>query len=233
MKCFYDEVALNFADNVYCLEADGKALTTPKGKKICHKCKSLMDGILAEWQRWKRGDVVKVERMGLTCLLHGLLDGIQEDKFIAISQIQDILLTDLTLYRCSADEQQLRLAQDKAWSSMVQNFEESVGVLLEVRSGVMYESQDIKSVGLVYKWLEGLADDELLILSTAASRCGSLVLAFALLKGMSAKEIWEKCLVEERFAADFYGEDREELSRQKLLLQGINEVAVYRDLLRH
>lgn len=234
MKRFYDRVSLEEERGVYILKLDDEDLLTPKGHVVCHFSYDLMDEVRKEWFLQRDEERLDVSMMGLTCLIHGLLDGVRENRELIIEESIEIFQTDLVLYRAergrSKNTDELRYHQDQAWDSVVREFERDLGLLLRVVEGIVYHEQSRETMEAVRDWLEGLTEDMLLSVFTTASKCGSLVLGHAFFRGLGSEEVWNKYIVEEKFLIDRMVEDEEQVRRLEEVKVELGHVSRYRKL---
>jgi len=204
---FYRDVSVQSGVRGYGVFLDGKPLKTPAGAVIELPTEALAEAIAQEW-RDQEGKV-RTETMLLTKLANTAIDRVRADRPLVIGQILAFGRTDLVCYR--ADEPvDLVKRQASAWDPLMEWLRRRHGVELQTVSGLTYVEQKHDALRALEASVAGRDEFVLTALHGAATLCGSLTIALALIDGrLDAGEAKAAAEIDENYQAERWGKDPE------------------------
>lgn len=205
MKRFYKLVTASRSDQGYHVHLDGKPVKTPAGKALFAPTMKLAEAIAAEWRDQEKD--INPETMPLTQLLTTALDRKDEREAITAG-VMNYLDTDLLCYRTETPAD-LAGKQAEMWDPWLSWFEKESGVELETTTSLMALKQPQAAHDCLREQVEVLSDLAFFVMQNVTALSGSVILAFAFIKGaLDADAFYEAVMVEDHYKAEIYDESR-------------------------
>ena len=226
MKRFYREVSLS---EDFCVLLDGKPVRTPRRAKLALPTRALGEAVGAEWRA--QGDKVDPFSMPLTKLANTAIDRVVGHEEETAAQVLSYV-NDLLCYR-AATPAELVARQTAHWNPLLDWAAQRHGAWLNTGSLIIHIDQPAESVEALRRALSGYEAFALTALHSAATICGSLVLALALAEErLDAQEAFALCQLDERFQAEKWGVDGEAAKRSAALARELDAAARFLALTR-
>ncbi|MDE2135102.1 MAG: ATPase [Alphaproteobacteria bacterium] len=213
MKRFYEEVAVG---DGFAIFLDGKSVKTPMRATLSLPTRALAEAVAGEWRG--QGETIRPETMPLTKLANTAIDRVAEHEKEVVEKIM-AYANDLLCYRAEAPAD-LAARQNDLWNPLLDWAVERTGARLNTGVGVNHIAQPEETVAA---FRSALAEHDPFVLTavhSAATICGSLVLALALAEGrLDAEEAFALSQLDEHYQAEKWGVD-EAAARRALALAG-------------
>ncbi|MBU6298215.1 MAG: ATPase [Alphaproteobacteria bacterium] len=225
MKRFYKEVTVGEEFHIL---LDGKPVKTPQRAVLALPTPALAEAVAKEWRA--QGDEVLPHGMPLTKLANTAIDRVAGHEAEIVTQIL-AYTNDLLCYRAEAPAD-LATRQAAQWDPLLDWAAERYA-RLTVRSGVMHIAQPEDAVAAYGKVLARFDRYRLTALHSAATLCGSLVLALALAEGrLDAEEAFALSQLDERYQAEKWGVDEDAKRRADAMAVELDAAARFMRLVR-
>ena len=225
MKRFYKEVSV--ADDLRVL-LDGKPIKTPGRATLTLPTRAMAEAVAEEWRG--QGETIIPATMKLTKLANTAIDRVAAREAEIAGQIL-AYANDLLCYRAAAPDE-LAERQRKEWDPLLAWAAERHAPL-QTRAGIGYIAQNDESLAAYRRALEAYDAFSLTALHTAATICGSLVLALALAEArLDAAEAFALSQLDERYQAEKWGADDEAEKRARALAAELASAARFLALAR-
>lgn len=207
----------------------GKPLFTPAKNPLRVPSRALAAAIEEEWLA--NGKYIAV-KMPLTSLAFTATDRIAGQKEAIVEVLLVYVDTDTLSYRASGS-QALAKRQEEKWDPVLAWADKTLGIKLEVTSGVMPVDQTPEVHANLSKYLISLSDMQLSAGSVLASSLSSLVLMLAVMeRHVTPEQAFELSRLEEDYQAEQWGHDAEATLRANRLKTEIMQAAHFLDLQR-
>lgn len=227
MKRFWQEVTLASGDGGHQVLLDGRPVRTPAKNLLVLPAEGLAAAIAAEWAAQE--DEVRPASMPLTRLATTVHDRLPARRADAILEVLGYARTDLLCYR-AAQPLDLVARQKRTWQPLVDWLAATHGARLSVTTGVLPVDQPDAALERLAEAVEPLDDWQLMGVHAAVTALGSIVLGLALHAGrIDAEGALDAGLLDERFAIEHWGEEREQLRRHAALRADIEAAAAFLD----
>ncbi len=219
MKRFYEEVTVG--DSLSIL-LDGKAVKTPMRKTLALPTRALAEAVAEEWRA--QGDTIDPATMPLAKLANTAIDRVAGHKNGIVEKIV-AYVNDLLCYRAEAPTD-LAARQNDLWNPLLDWAAERTGAQLNTGVGVNHIAQAKEAVAAFRGTLAEHDPFVLAAVHSAATICGSLVLALALAEGrLDAEEAFALSQLDERYQAEKWGVDEEAAKRARALAGELDAAA--------
>jgi chaperone required for assembly of F1-ATPase len=230
MKRFYKKAEPVPAAGGHGIALDGKLVKTSGKHDLIVPNLALAAAIAAEWEA-QQGEICR-EAMPLTRLAGAMIDRSAAQRDAVVRQVAHYAGTDLVCYR-AAHPPALAALQQAVWQPLIDWAVERYGAPLVVTTGIVPARQPASSLAAFAEAVAEHDDFSLTALHTAATACGSLVIALALLEGrLDADQAFAASQLDESFQIEAWGEDTEQAERRAALAAEIVAAARFISLLR-
>ena len=215
MRRFYTQVSIGIPKRgSYSILLDGKPVKTPARAALALPTRALADAVAEEWRG--QDDKVDPASMPLTKLANTAIDRVAGQEDHVIGQIL-AYANDLLCYRAEAPAD-LVARQNAGWDPLLDWAAERTGAQLLTRVGIVHIAQPEEAVEAFRNALAQHDAFALTAVHSAATICGSLVLALALAEGrLDAEEAFALSHLDERYQAEKWGTDGEAEKRARAL----------------
>lgn len=218
MKKFYETVAVAATQDGYSVTLDDRPIKTPAKASLILPTEALAEAVAAEWRA--QGDDVDPSTMPVTRLVNTALDRVAPRMAEVVGELVGFAHTDLLCYR-AVDQDVLVAAQTETWQPYLEWFKAHMGVELEVTSGVVPLTQSEDAIKTLSDEVASFDSFSLSAFHAFVSGFGSIVLAFALVRGFRDFEAcWAASLLDETHQESLWGLEAEvEDKRNRLKLE--------------
>jgi chaperone required for assembly of F1-ATPase len=190
----------------------------------------LADAVALEWAA--QGEEILPAAMTLTRLATTVVDLMPARRADAVEEIADFAGTDLLCYRASAPHE-LVLRQERLWQPWLDWAAREIPASLVTTRTVEPIAQPEASLRSLRAVIESLDDWRLVGVHASTTALGSLVLALALERGAASVDtVLEAALLDENFAIETWGEEREQQRRLRRLRSEVGAAAQFLAALR-
>lgn len=207
MKRFYKQAGVAPAPAGFQVTLDGKPVRTPAQAPLVVPQRGLAEAIAAEWQA--QGEKVEPASMGLMKLACTVIDRIGPQRTLVEDELARFAGTDLLCYRADEPEKLAR-RQQAAWQPLLDWAADTFDAPLTVTAGVMPVAQDDQALQALARALRTLDDWRLMVLHSATTLTGSLVLGLAVVqRRITVAEAWTASRIDADFQIEQWGVDAE------------------------
>ncbi len=229
MRRFYKEVAIEARPRGHALLLDGKPVRTPARAVFLAPNAAVAEAAAAEWR--DQGARICTADMPVTRFVNSVIDHVAPGRRDVVERIAAYGATDLLCYRADAPET-LVARQRELWDPPLAWIAETHEIVLRVTEGVRPIAQDATALERLRQRIATLDPWRLAGLESAATVCGSIVLALALLEGaLDVESAWTAASVDEDHQAAVWGTDADAVRRRENLKRELEETARWLDLL--
>ena len=206
-KRFWKEATVADAPTGFAVLLDGRPVKTPAKRALEVPTRAMADAIAVEWDAQQ--DLIKPNTMPVTKTANAAIDKVS----IQHAEVADMLAaygdSDLLCYRAESPEELVE-RQAAQWDPMLDWAEETLGVRLLPRVGVMHIPQDSGAVATMRRRTHALDPFEMAAFHDLVSLSGSLVLGFAAALGARpADALWRLSRLDEIWQEEQWGEDED------------------------
>ncbi len=207
MKKFYNEVAVEPRAGGFAVTLDGRPIKTPSKANLIAPSERLAQVVADEWSA--QGDDVDPSTMPMTRLVNTALDRVAPRAEDVVEELVAYAHTDLLCYR-ALDQDELLAQQDNVWQPYLEWLANTVGVELQTTNGVLPLTQSEAAITTLRREVAMMDGFSLTAFHAFVSGFGSIVLAFALVRGFADFEAcWAASLLEETHQEALWGLDGE------------------------
>ena len=204
----------------YSILLDGKTAMTPSRAALLLPTQALAEAIAEEWRA--QGEKIHPATMLLTRLANTAIDRTANNRLEAETQILAFAKSDLVCYRAETPAE-LVARQREAWDPLLEWLMHDYGARLRTSTGIVFVEQPPEAMRALEDALARRGAFELTGLLSAATLCGSAVLAFALAdRQLTAEAASAASQIDAIFQSERWGKDREaeekSLSKQSELI---------------
>ena len=213
-KRLYREVAVAELENAFVVMLDGKPALTPARGRVALPNLATARAVAAEWAN--QGDVVNPAEMPLTRLVNSAIDGVARNTEAVRADVVNYARSDLLCYRAGEPES-LVLAQNEAWTPVLDWARETFGVRLALSQGVVFVEQPPAAIAAIGEAVAQVPSPiALTAVHVMTTLTGSALLALAVAAGhLSAQEAWRAAHIDEDFQIFAWGADSESMARRE------------------
>ena len=204
---FWSRTGIVEAEGGFAVSLDDRTATTPSGNALELPTRRMAELVCAEWNG-QQGEI-DPSSMPHTRLANTAIDRIGADKDVTVGALVGFAESDLLCHRAERPEQ-LVARQRNAWDPVIEWADRSLGVPLEVGSGVMPIRQRSGSLGRLRELTAELDPFVLAGLSEMVTLTGSLLIGHAVIRGRLEPEIaWNISRIDEQHQSERWGVDPE------------------------
>jgi len=230
MRRFYTNVSIGIPKRgSYSILLDGKPVKTPKRADLVVPSHELADAIAEEWRA--QGSDINPSAMYLTKCANSAIDYTTGHEGAVVDGIL-AYANDLLCYRAE-EPADLVARQSETWDPLLAWLESRFGVNLRIGVGIVPIQQEEAALE---KLRAGIALQNALVLTAlhaAATICGSLVLALAILEGrLAPEEAFAASRLDEDYQAEKWGRDARVELRARALMVELDAAARFMSLAR-
>ena len=191
----------------FTVHLDGRAIKTPVKAGLIVPTRAIADAIAAEWDAQE--DIVKPHTMPVTRAANAAIDKVTP-QFV---EVADMLAaygdSDLLCYRATSPDE-LTERQAELWDPLLDWAETALNARLVTFAGVMHQAQSPESLQELRQRTHALNAFELAAFHDLVSLSGSLIIAFAAIKGhLPPQTLWEVSRLDEIWQQEQWGKDDE------------------------
>lgn len=224
-KRFWSETRVQACDGGFTVVLDGRSVRTPAKAAFVLPSRALAERCAAEWDA--QDARIDPNVMPMTRTANSAIDKVGAQH----GEVAELLAaygdSDLTCYRADAPEG-LVAAQAAAWDPLLDWLEESLGVRLQPRTGIMHRPQDPAALARLTQEVHQLDAFLLAGFHDLVSLSGSLVIGFAVARGrLDPAEGWTLSRIDEDWQARLWGEDEEAAAQAALKRQAFLDAAEF------
>lgn len=206
-KRFWKAASVVELDGRFAVELDGRGVKTPAKRPLHLPTRAMAQAVAAEWDAQE--DVINPNTMPATKTANAALDKVT----IQHAEVADMLAaygdSDLLCYRADTPEELVE-RQNTLWNPMLDWAEQTLGVRLETRSGVIHAPQNPDALAILRDRTHALSIFELAAFHDLVSLSGSLILGFgAAFDAQPVQALWDLSRLDEIWQEEQWGEDEE------------------------
>lgn len=206
-KRFWKAVTVSPSGAGYAVHLDQRAVKTPAKRPLILPTRAMAEAVAAEWAAQE--GVIRPEGMPCTRSANSAIDKVAPQFDEVVSLIAAYGDADLICYRAMGPEA-LIARQQAGWDPLVEWSAVALGAPLLVASGVMHIAQPPASLAHLQAAVRALSPFELAAFHDLVAISGSLVLAFAVIRGrLGAEAAWALSRIDEDWQAELWGRDEE------------------------
>lgn len=218
-KRFWKAVSVAADGAGFEVRLDARAVKTPAKRPLILPTRAMAEAIAAEWAAQE--GVIRPEGMPFTRAANSAIDKVAPQFGEVAGLIAAYGDADLICYRATGPE--ALIARQKArWDPLVEWSAAALGAPLLVASGVMHIAQAPATLARLQAAVRALSPFELAAFHDLVAITGSLVLAFAIIRGrLTAEEAWSLSRIDEEWQAELWGRDEEAAAAEALKRAGL------------
>ncbi|MDK3073433.1 ATP12 family protein [Sedimentitalea sp. JM2-8] len=206
-KRFWDAATVVGTETGFAIELDGRRVKTPAKAALVLPTRAMAEAAAAEWAAQDK--VVNPLTMPVTRSANAAIDKVR----IQHAEVADMLAAygdaDLLCYRADTPPQ-LVARQSEQWDPALDWAEETFGVRLQPRSGVVHQPQDGGALSRLSDPVHRMTDFQLAAFHDLVSLSGSLILGFAAaMNWKTPEDIWTISRLDELWQEEQWGPDEE------------------------
>lgn len=204
-KRFWKNAEVVPAEGGYAVELDGRPIRTPAKRPLILPTQAMAEAVAAEWQAQE--EEIRPHTMPVTKTANAAIDKVA----VQHAEVADLLAaygdSDMLCYRAESPAALVE-RESREWDPLLDWAEETLGVRLKTRTGVIHAAQDAGTLKLLSQRVHGLSDFELAAFHDLVSLSGSLVIGFAAAYGaFDADRLWNVSRLDEIWQAEQWGQD--------------------------
>lgn len=231
MKVFYKAVTVEERDVGFVVALDGRVIKTPGKDTLIMPSRALADAVAQEWRA--QTEEVEPASMPLTKLANTAIDRVSKRMDDVAAEIANFGGTDLLCYRAD-DPEGLIKRQNEVWNPYLCWAKDELHANLKTTDGIMPIAQDEKALKQLTALVTQCDAFELTALHEYTNGFGSLVLAFAYMRGYKPfDELWAASLLDLTFQEEQWGLDYEIEEKRNEKLADLKATCVFLELIRH
>jgi chaperone required for assembly of F1-ATPase len=208
---FYKETKAVEAEGGHGVLLDARTLRTPGGVVFVAPTRAVAELCAAEWAA--QGEYIVPASMPVSQFAFAAHDWTAKSRGDIAKYVASFGQTDLCCHRAAAPAD-LVAHQAKHWDPLVTWGAEALGVRLPVVEGVIAADVEVAEVAKLQAHADALDDFRLTALGQAAGLAGSVLIAFALLRGrLSPRQAFEAGALDNLWSLEKWGEDAEARAR--------------------
>lgn len=213
MKRFYKNVSVGDQNGVHTILLDGAPIKTPARALLTLPTKALAEAVADEWR--EQGETLDPAAMPLTKIANTAIDLVPHKRGVVCGEVLRFGAADLLCYRAD-NAPDLAARQAAHWDPLLAWVAQTHAAALVPTTGITFVEQPAEARMALEKAVWARDDFALAALQTAASLCGSLVLALALADAkLSAEEAFAEARLDEEYQAEKWGRDAEAEARAR------------------
>ena len=229
-KRFYKKASGEAVEGGLAVHLDGRPVRPPLGRPLVLPTLPLAKAVVAEWQA--QGDEIIPASMPLCGYANTAIDRVGEDRQTVFDTLIKFADTDLLCYRADQPDDLVKMQLDY-WQPIVDWAEESLGVEMQVTTGVLPVKQSEQTLNALKTKLSNFDNMELTAVASLAAACGSMVIALAVSdQHINADHAFKISQLDENFQSERWGQDAEAVAAQGKLRENIISATLFLSLLR-
>jgi chaperone required for assembly of F1-ATPase len=206
-KRFWDQATVVETDAGFAIELDGRRVKTPAKAALLLPTRAMAEAAVAEWAAQDK--VVNPMTMPVTRSANAAIDKVR----IQHAEVADMLAAygdaDLLCYRAETPPP-LVARQCEHWDPALDWAQETFGVRLQTRNGVVHQPQDGDALARLSDPVHRMTEFQLAGFHDLVSLSGSLILGFAAaMNWKTAEDIWMISRLDELWQEQQWGPDEE------------------------
>ncbi|WP_293573359.1 ATP12 family chaperone protein [Phaeobacter sp.] len=206
-KRFWKQVDVAATEGGFVITLDGRQVKTPAKALLCVPTRAMADAVAAEWDA--QGESVDPLSMPTTRSANAAIDKVSHQHGEVSDMLAEYGDSDLLCYRAETPAE-LVARQAQLWDPALAWAEESLGVRLAPRSGLLHVAQDPDDVAKLRGLVHEMTAFQLAAFHDLVGMSGSLILGFAAARGWRpADEIWALSRLDEQWQEEQWGRDDE------------------------
>jgi chaperone required for assembly of F1-ATPase len=234
MQRFWDQATFVAQDGGWGVLLDGKPMRLPGGTTLTVETAALAAAIALEWQQagGGKGGTMGPHHVPLTGLAGTAQNHVAKDPAVTIAGLAAYGETDLLCYRATGPEALVR-RQAAEWQKWLDWAALELDAPLRVTNGIVHVAQPPDALASLRRAVARLDVARLAALGVIVPSLGSLVLGLAVAAGaLEVAEAHRIATVDERFQAEFWGEDGEAAERRARIAADLAAAAMFMRLSR-
>ena len=206
-KRFWTETTVTEGDAGFGIALDGRPVKTPAKAALLVPTRALAEAIAAEWDA--QAETVDPRTMPVTRGANAAIDKVSRQHTEVAEMLAAYGDSDLTCYRADAP-MSLVARQAEGWDPLLDWVEETYGVRLEPRTGVMPVPQPPETLARLAREVHAMTPFALTGFHDLVSLSGSLVIGLAATRDLQPIDVlWDLSRIDETFQAEEWGVDEE------------------------
>lgn len=213
-KRFWTSSAVVPASGGFTVELDGRPVRTPAKRALIMPTAAMAQVVADEWDAQE--GMINPHSMPATKTANAALDKVAVQHGEVAEMLAAYGDSDFLCYRAEGPEA-LVARQAAAWDPMLDWADQTLGVRLEPRVGVIHAPQDMDALERLSVRTHQLNPFELAAFHDLVSLSGSLILGFAAaLKARDIDVLWDMSRLDELWQAEQWGKDDEAEAQAEL-----------------
>lgn len=209
IRRFYTSATV--ADDGAGIMLDARRLKTPRGAAFAAPTRALAEAMATEWAG--QGVFIVPSSMPLTQFAFAAIDHTPARRDELVAHVAKFGETDLVSHRAEGPAP-LVARQSTLWDPIIVWAEHDLGVALPVVTGILAAQVPPHALETLAAHAAALDDFQLTALSQATGLAGSVLIAFALIRGrIDAETAFAIAAIDDLWSQDQWGEDAEAQSR--------------------
>lgn len=210
-KRFYQTASVAETEAGFGVRLDARQLRTPGGAVFVSPTRALAEAVAEEWAA--QDALLVPASMPVTQLAFAAIDGASRGRDERINYVVAYGETDLCCHRAEAPAA-LATRQAETWDPLVNWGAQALGADLPVVTGVIAAEPKLEALAALCSAAVALDDFRLTALAQATGVAGSVLIAFALLRGrLDATAAFEAAALDDLWSQARWGEDAEAQAR--------------------
>ena len=207
-KKFWTEVAVTELDGGFGVALDTRPVRTPLKSVMAMPSRAFAEAVAEEWRAVVK--TVNPNAMPMTRAANSALDKVTLQRADVVEMLAAYGESDLLCYRAERPEA-LVARQHAVWQPWLDWAEAELGAPLRTTVGVIPIAQDQRSAARLKAELDAMTPFQLTGVHDLITISGSLVLAFAVIKGaLTAEQAWDASRLDELWQIEQWGADEED-----------------------
>jgi chaperone required for assembly of F1-ATPase len=191
---------------------DGRAVRTPKKKKLTLPTAALAEAVAGEWRAQVK--VINPALMPLTKLANTAIDRMGAERLHVAGEVVAFAANDLVCYRAGEPAELVSL-QARHWNPVLHWAQAALDAAFKSTVGVIHVPQPPPALQAVEQHIGGFDDFTLSAVHNATTLTGSALLALMLQAcAISPEDAWTAAHVDDDFQIGRWGEDFEAAARR-------------------
>ena len=206
-KRFWKDTTVEVCDAGFRVLLDGRPVKTPSKSNFAVPTRALAELIAVEWQA--QDEKVDPETMPFTRMANSAIDKVTPQHQAVAEMLAEYGGSDLICYRADGPVELIE-RQNAGWDPLLAWCETELGAKLEPTSGIVFKAQPEASVVTLRNQVLAMDPFVLTAFHDLVALSGSLVIAFAALRGYDTPEnLWDISRIDENWQTHLWGEDEE------------------------
>lgn len=224
-KRFYKNVSVEDNSGKFRVLLDGKMINTPFKNPFEFTNEKIANAISCEWDNQK--EEIFINNMPLTQISNTLIDQVRGNRKDIIDALLTYIHTDLLCYRAS-EPKDLYSLQNEKWQPLLDWLKLDYNIDFKVTTSILPNRQDDHIEKSIKNLLYDMNDDLLGLCLMAATSCGSLITALALVKGkINSKSASYIAMLDEYYQMEQWGEDQNIKDKFDILSKDLTSIENY------